>query len=116
MLTDLAANPDKLAFALSEHTLKVSAGESSTECAAGVKVAISDSSGDAERNCGWDGRAWVIETVRGKALTRTDRYELSKDGKTLTYVTTATGTRLPKIKITRTYTVAAPPVAATPSG
>jgi hypothetical protein len=117
MLTDLAANPDKLAFALSEHTLKVSAGDASTECAAGVKVAISDASGDAERNCGWDGRAWVIETARGKNFTRTDRYELSKDGKTLTYVTTASGTRLPKIKITRTYIVApAVTPTATPAG
>ena len=113
LLNDLVANPDKLAFSSTEHTWKVSAGEANTECAAGVKVAISDTSGDAERNCGWDGRAWVIETVRGKTLTRTDRYELSKDGKTLTYVTTASGTRMPKIKITRTYTAA--PAAAAPS-
>ena len=55
-----------------------------------------------------DGRAWVVETTRGKNFKRTDRYELSKDGKTLTYVTTAAGTRLPKIKISRTYTVASP--------
>jgi hypothetical protein len=39
-------------------------------------------------------------------MKRTDRYELSKDGKTLTYVTTASGDRIPKIKITRTYTAA----------
>lgn len=106
MLNDLAANPDKLAFSTSEHTLKVIAGDANTECAAGVKVAISDASGDAERNCGWDGRAWVIETARGKNFTRTDRYEISKDGKTLTYVTTATGSRMPKIKISRTYMLA----------
>ena len=106
MLDELAANPDKLAFATTEHTLKVTAGEANTECAAGVKVAISDASGDGERNCGWDGRAWVIETARGKNFTRTDRYELSKDGKTLTYVTTATGSHMPRIKISRTYTVA----------
>ena len=73
-----------------------------------MKVAISDANGDGERNCGWDGRAWVIETARGKNFTRTDRYELSKDGKTLTYVTTATGSRMPKIKISRTYTLAPP--------
>ena len=71
-----------------------------------MKVAISDSAGAAERNCGWDGRAWVIETERGKTLKRTDRYELSKDGKTLTYETIASGQRIPKIKITRTYTAA----------
>ncbi|HVY81596.1 MAG TPA: hypothetical protein VG994_11480 [Steroidobacteraceae bacterium] len=106
LLQDLAANPATLDFTTTEHTLKVSAEQASVECAAGVKVAISDSAGAAERNCGWDGRAWVIETDRGKALKRTDRYELSKDGKTLTYVTTASGERIPKIKITRTYTAA----------
>ncbi len=88
--------------------LKATSGEANTECAAGVKVAISDANGDAERNCGWDGRAWVVETARGKNFTRTDRYELSKDGKTLTYVTTASGSRMPKIKISRTYTLAPP--------
>jgi hypothetical protein len=111
MLNDLAANPDKLAFSTTEHTLKVIAGDANTECAAGVKVAISDASGDGERNCGWDGRAWVIETARGKNFTRTDRYEISKDGKTLTFVTTATGSRMPKIKISRTYTLATPAAA-----
>jgi hypothetical protein len=106
LLKDLATNPGTLDFSSTEHTLKVSAEQINVECAAGVKVAISDSEGNGERHCGWDGRAWVIETERGKLLTRTDRYELSKDGKTLTYVTTANGTRLPKIKITRTYTAA----------
>jgi hypothetical protein len=106
LLKDLAANPATLDFSNTEHTLKISAEQNSVECAAGVKVAVSDSAGAAERNCGWDGRAWVIETERGKTLKRTDRYELSKDGKTLTYVTTASGQRIPKIKITRTYTAA----------
>jgi hypothetical protein len=106
MLTDLATNPKTLDFSTTEHTLKVSAEQANVECAAGVKVAISDAAGSAERHCGWDGRAWVIETARGKAFTRTDRYEISKDGKTLTYVTTATGSHLPKFKITRTYTAA----------
>ena len=105
MLTDLVSNPNTLDFSSTEHnTLKVSAEQASTECAAGVKVAISDGSGSAERNCGWDGRAWVIETARGKTFTRTDRYELSKDGQTLMYVTTATGSRMSKVKISRTYT------------
>jgi hypothetical protein len=114
LLNDLSTNPDKLAFAQVDHNLKVSADQNAMECAAGVKVAISDSLGDAERNCGWDRRAWVIETKRGKNFTRTDRYELSQDGKTLTYTTTATGTRLPKIEISRMYTVAAAAAPGTP--
>jgi hypothetical protein len=109
MLADLATNPDGLEFTPNEHTLRVAAADSSTECAAGVKVAISDSAGDGERHCGWDGRAWVIETDRGKDFKRTDRYELSKDGKTLTYVTTANGKRMPKITISRTYTAVMAP-------
>jgi hypothetical protein len=109
MLEDLAANPDGLEFTTKEHTLKVAAAETSTECAAGVKVAISDSIGDGERNCGWDGRAWVIDTERGKNFKRTDRYELAKDGKTLTYLTTVTGKRMPKITISRTYTAVMAP-------
>ncbi len=110
-LGPLEKNPDTLAFlAVNEH-LKVSADKLETECAAGVKVAISDSYGDGERHCGWDGRAWVIETTRGKHFSRTDRYELSKDGKTLTYVTTASGAGMPKITISRTYTIAPPQAA-----
>jgi hypothetical protein len=107
----LDKNPDTLAFLAVNDHLKVSADKVETECAAGVKVAISDSYGDGERHCGWDGRAWVVETTRGKGFTRTDRYELSKDGKTLTYVTTASGTRMPKIKISRVYTIAPPQAA-----
>ena len=106
LLKDLAANPATLDFSSTEHTVKVSAEQSDTECAAGVKVAILDAAGAAERNCGWDGRAWVIDTERGKTLKRTDRFELSQDGKTLTYITTASGQRLPKIKISRTYIAA----------
>jgi len=109
LLADLATNPDGLEFTPNEHTLKIAAADSSIECAAGVKVAITDSAGDGERHCGWDGRAWVIETERGKNFKRIDRYELSKDGKTLTYVTTASGKRMPKITISRTYTAVMAP-------
>jgi len=115
MFSELSKNPDKLGFESADRNLKVIAdSENGTECAAGAKVAISDSQGDGERNCGWDGRAWVIETKRGKSFTRTDRYELAKDGKTLTYVTTAAGDRGPKIKISRTYTVATTPAPGAP--
>jgi hypothetical protein len=104
----LAKNPDTLSFREVNDHLAVSEDKLETECAAGKKVPISDSYGDGERNCGWDGRAWVIDTTRGKHFSRTDRYELSKDGKTLTYVTTASGAGMPKVKIYRVYTLAPP--------
>jgi hypothetical protein len=107
-LGQLEKNPDLLAFLAVNETLKVSADKVDTDCAAGAKVPIADSYGDGERSCGWDGRAWVVETKRGKRFTRTDRYEVSKDGKTLMYTTTASGAQLPKIKISRVYTIAPP--------
>jgi hypothetical protein len=102
----LAKNPDTLSFREVNDHVAVSEEKLETECAAGKKVPISDSFGDGERNCGWDGRAWVVETTRGKHFSRTDRYELSKDGKTLNYVTTASGPGMPKVKIYRVYTIA----------
>jgi hypothetical protein len=104
----LAKNPDTLAFREVNQHVAVAEDKLETECAAGEKVPISDSYGDGQRNCGWDGRAWVVETTRGKHFARTDRYELSKDGKTLTYVTTASGAGMPKVKIYRVYTLAPP--------
>ncbi len=32
---------------------------------------------------------WVVETKRGRQFSRTDRYEISKDGRTLRYTTYA---------------------------
>jgi|GEM_PF-2343853 len=105
-LTQFGRNPDELAFLAVNEELKVTADQLETACAPGGKAPISDSYGDGERKCGWSGRAWVVETTRGKNLTRIDRYELSKDGKTLKYITTASGKGMPKIKISRTYTPA----------
>jgi hypothetical protein len=102
----LTKNPDKLSFLQAKETLTVSGDQIDTECAPGNKIPISDSYGDGERACGWEGRAWVVETTRGKQFKRVDRYELAKDGKTLRYTTTATGQRMPEVRISRTYTVA----------
>ncbi|HVY80989.1 MAG TPA: hypothetical protein VG994_08420 [Steroidobacteraceae bacterium] len=102
----LTRNPDTLAFREVNQRVAVSEDKLETECAAGSKEPISDSFGDGERRCGWDKRAWVVETTRGKHFSRTDRYELSKDGKTLTYVTNASGAGMPSVKIRRVYTLA----------
>jgi hypothetical protein len=107
-VTQLTSNPDTLNFLQVNNHLKITADKLETDCAAGSKEPISDSFGDGERRCGWDGRAWVVETKRGRHFTRTDRYELSKDGKSLNYDTVATGSGMPKIRISRIYRVAPP--------
>lgn len=107
-LLPLLKNPETLAFFGAGQRLKVSADRIETECTPGEKMPIADSYGDGERRCGWEGRTWVVETRRGNRFTRVDRYELSKDGKTLTYVTTATGANMPRVTISRTYTAAPP--------
>lgn len=105
-LDTLGKNPQELTFLGAHQHVKVTADGLETDCEAGIRAPLSDSYGDGEINCGWSGRAWVVETTRGKLFTRTDRYELSKDGKTLRYVTTARGKAMPDIRISRTYTVA----------
>ena len=102
-LADLATLAPALAIAQSEDKLKIASGESSLECEAGPKYTIGDSAGDGERQCGWKGRAWIVETRRLRGGKRVDSYELSRDGKTLTYTTVMTGGQLPKIKIKRVY-------------
>lgn len=105
----LTRNPERLSFLETHQRLTVAEDRLETDCAAGSKEPMSDSYGDGERRCGWDGRAWVIETTRGKKhFTRTDRFEVSKDGKTLNYVTLASGNGMPRIRIERVYTLAPP--------
>jgi hypothetical protein len=104
----LRSNPEKLTFSEGNQSVTVSADGVDTECEAGVKAPFSDSYGDGERSCGWNGRAWVIETKRGRQFSRTDRYELSKDGKTLRYTTAASEEGIGRVRIERRYQVPVP--------
>jgi hypothetical protein len=108
-LTQLDKNPERISFRHTNERVTVTEDTIDTDCSPGEKETVADSFGDGERHCGWEGRAWVVETARGKDFRRTDRYELSKDGKTLNYVTTATGRDMPKVRISRTYSVAPSP-------
>ena len=99
----LRKNPEKLAFNEGKHSVTVTEDGLETECEAGVKAPFSDSYGDGQRNCGWNGRAWVVETTRAHSFNRTDRYELSKNGRTLTYTTTAKEDGVGRVTITRKY-------------
>ena len=108
-LAQLSRNPETLAFRQVEEHVTVTEDGFETDCTAGEKMPVADSFGDGERKCGWSGRAWVIETRRGSRFTRTDRYELAKDGKSLRYTTTASGSGTPNVRITRTYEVARHP-------
>ncbi len=106
-LDQLKQNPDKLSFTQVDRDITISAdGVNTTTCGPGGKIPVTDAYGEAQLTCGWDGRAWVVETTRGEQFTRKDRYELSKDGKVLKHLTTATAKGMPKIRIHRTYTLA----------
>jgi hypothetical protein len=101
----LRTNPAKLGFSEGKQYLTVTEDGLETECEAGAKAPFSDSYGDGERTCGWNGRAWVIETKRGRQFSRTDRYELSKDGKTLRYTTSASEEGVGRVTISRRYQI-----------
>jgi hypothetical protein len=102
-LTELERNPQLLAFAATDREVKVVADGSEVGCEPGGSITVSDRLGEGERQCGWQGRAWVIETSRPRSGSRTDRYELSRDGRSLTYTTLVVGGPLPRIKLTRVY-------------
>jgi hypothetical protein len=102
-LLQLDPSPDLLTVVDNGTHVSVSENKLETECKAGEKAPIADSFGDGQRQCGWNGKAWVIETKRDKRFTRTDRFELNKNGAILTYVTTASGSNMPSIRIFRTY-------------
>jgi hypothetical protein len=105
MFEALRKNPDSLSFDEGTQSMTVSEDGLDTQCVAGKKEPFSDSYGDGERSCGWSGRAWVIETRRGRQFSRTDRYELSKDGRTLRYTTSATEDGMGRVTIERRYQI-----------
>jgi hypothetical protein len=113
-LLQLDPSPSMLTIADSGARVLVSENRLETDCSAGETAPISDAFGDGERRCGWGGRAWVIETTRTKRFKRIDRFEVAKDGKTLTYVTSASGKDMPSIKVERTYEWVPPAPAPSP--
>lgn len=101
----LALDPNPATLTIMDWGNRVSVSEDKleTDCYAGEVHPIADAFGDGDRQCGWRGRAWVIETTRTERFKRTDRFELSKDGKQLKYTSTAAGSKIPTIKVARTY-------------
>lgn len=104
----LRTNPEKVSFSEGNQSVTVTEDGLNTECEAGKKEPFSDSYGDGERSCGWNGRAFVVETKRGRQFNRTDRYELSKDGRTLRYTTTASEEGMGRVTIDRKYQIPVP--------
>ncbi|MEJ0038206.1 MAG: hypothetical protein WDO68_19355 [Gammaproteobacteria bacterium] len=104
-MESLRTNPEKVSFAEGKRNVTVTADGLDTECESGVKAPFSDSYGDGERNCGWNGRAWVVETTRGRQFSRTDRYEISKDGRTLRWTTSASEEGMRRVTIARRYQI-----------
>jgi hypothetical protein len=107
-LLQLDPNPQTLTIQDWGSRLLVWEDKLDTDCRAGEVAPIADAFGDGERQCGWRGRAWVIETRRTDRFKRTDRFELSKDGQQLAYTSTATGSDIPSIKVSRVYRLAPP--------
>jgi hypothetical protein len=101
----LRKNPARVSFHEGERSVTVVEDGLETECEAGKKEPFSDSFSDGERSCGWSGRAWVVETTRAKKFHRTDRYEISKDGKTLRYTTNANEDGVGRVTIERRYQI-----------
>lgn len=104
-LLALDPNPETLTIVDSGGRVSVSEDKLETDCLAGEVSPIADTFGDGDRRCGWRGRAWVIETTRIERFKRADRFELSRDGQKLIYTSTASGSRIPTIKVSRTYTL-----------
>jgi hypothetical protein len=103
----LALDPNPATLTIMDWGNRVSVSEDKleTDCYAGEVHPIADAFGDGDRQCGWRGRAWIIETNRVERFKRTDKFELSEDGKTLKYTSTAAGSKIPTIKVSRTYTL-----------
>lgn len=104
-LLALDPNPETLTILDSGRRVSVSEDKLETDCTAGEVSPVADAFGDGDRQCGWRGRAWVIETTRIERFKRTDRFELSRDGQQLVYTSTATGSQIQTIKVSRTYTL-----------
>jgi hypothetical protein len=104
-MESLRTNPAKLTFSEGNQYVTVTEDGLETECEPGTKAPFSDSYGDGERTCGWNGRTWVVETKRGRQFSRTDRYELSKDGRTLRYTTHANEDGMGRVTIERRYQI-----------
>ncbi len=102
-LLGLDPNPATLTIVDWGNRVSVSEDRLETDCFAGEATPIADAFGDGERQCGWRGRVWIIETTRVERFKRTDRFELSKDGKELKYLSTASGSTIPTVKVSRTY-------------
>lgn len=104
-MESLRRNPEKLTFSQGNQYVTVTEDGLETECEPGTKAPFSDSYGDGERTCGWNGRVWVVETKRGRQFSRTDRYEISKDGRTLRYTTYANEDGMGRVSIERRYQI-----------
>lgn len=109
LLDELAHHPERLALTGTRRTLRVQSDGGGIECEAGNDTMLQDRFGYGSRRCGWDGRAWVVETRHDDGSKRIDRYEASPDGQALTYSTSLDMKGVSKIVVTRTYVPATTP-------
>jgi hypothetical protein len=101
-------NPAQLQIVQRANEFRIIAGEDDTSCEPGESVAVVDRIGAAQRNCGWQGRTFVVQLVRQNSGGKLEeRYDLSADGHTLTYTTILNATRIPELRLRRVYQIAA---------
>ncbi len=75
-------------------TLKIEASSESCRTTETTQVST-PGGGVADRRCGWDGEAFVIEIESPEGFTRRDSYALSEDGTQLIVTTKLEGKRMP---------------------
>ena len=72
-------------------------------CTSTAKTEVSlPERGSAERTCGWEGDAFVVEIHDAEGFSRSDRYAVD-DAKSLIVETTVTSDRLPKLSFKSVY-------------
>jgi hypothetical protein len=87
-------------------TVSVNTLEETSTCKTGAATKVKVPNGDQmDQRCGWDGGTWVTELKSEDGVTRTNRYELRKNGQQLVMVSEIKGghTQLAGLKLKRVY-------------
>jgi hypothetical protein len=103
-LEEQITTPEEFAIQQEDGAFVLVLPEATDTCKANRKDEVLVSTGaKAERQCGWDKRAFVIELKPERGPTRTERYELDKENDRLIVTNQLKGERIPEIQVKRVY-------------